>query len=271
MAAFTLPPVHALWWALRNPDQVEAAVQELGLQGFVNSFRAKSEFRVGLVDLLTTEGGSTWVHQVWTFSGNKNLSKEQVEVTENTAKVVFKVLELLGVDPQSPLTPTTKLPYDSYIYLLKFGSLVKVGGVKIQDKIHIAGRNGQPPMVMDGFKTVYDRFKRHKTSLSLPSEFEGGLQAFQRLVAKDFTLLHLVRGTVENERWVGVQLREVAKLPLCEGFAQFLPCRSHHGQEVGDDGVPRRQAGRRGHEVHERGGGDPREVQESEHEEGRRV
>jgi hypothetical protein len=35
MVAFTLPPVHALWWALHNPDEVEAAVQELGLQDFV--------------------------------------------------------------------------------------------------------------------------------------------------------------------------------------------------------------------------------------------
>jgi hypothetical protein len=192
----------------------------------VNSFRAKSEFHVGLVELLTTEGGSTWVHQVWTFANNKKLSKEQVEVTENTAKVVFKVLELLGVDPESPLTVTTKLPYDSYIYLLKFGSLVKVGGVKIQDKIHIKGRDKQVT-VMDGSKTVYDRYKGHKTSLSLPSEFEGGLPAFQKMAAKDFTLLHLVRGTKENESWVSVQLREVAKLPLCDG-APFLPCRSHH-------------------------------------------
>ena len=223
MAAFTLPPVHALWWALRNPDQVEAAVQELGLKDFVNSYRADPKFHVGLVELLTTEGGSTWVRQVWSFAGNKNPKEAQVQVTENTAKVVFKVLELLGVDPQCPLTSTTKLPYDSYIYLLKFGSLVKVGGVKIQDKIHIAGRNGQPPRVIEGFKTVYDRFKGHKTSLSLPSEFEGGLAAFQKLAAEGFTLLHLVRGTLEHERWVKAELLKVAKLPL--GFA---PCRSQN-------------------------------------------
>ena len=225
MAAFTLPPFHALGWAVAHPDIVKAAVESLALADWNNSYQKEPKFHVGLVELLTTPEGSAWVREKWGWAQtNKTVAPSLLEVVQNTSKVVLEVMKALDLNPTVPLDMQSKLPPGKYLYAIGFAGedVIKTGVVTIHDPAASAKGKGKCPHGLSQQFCVGDRFKGHLKSQVLPVEFKG------QLSLECMSLIHLVPAPhgCRNEAWVQVQLRKRAGEPV---EPPYLQCKSQKG------------------------------------------
>ena len=169
MLVLSLPHTDSLTQMLGRHGEVELAAKEIA-PGWCNAYSTEC-VGFSLVQLLCDLPGSSFTRKYWEQHIKKGtpltIKKHRVpepvpndamcDLLKHTCAVVLKVLEGLQItDPR--ITMQTKLPVGTYCYHLAFrGKEVEKVGKFQCDGV--------------GRACIWDRFKKHLTSLSIPNEW----------------------------------------------------------------------------------------------------
>jgi hypothetical protein len=199
-----------------NEGLVKIVVAELGLSEWQNASGRREMYKVGLVELLTLH--AEWVREQWMYhlknggtpmeyrqntpkKGEKAVmlsNAPRINFLETTARVVREIAARLNLaSTRVALTIDTPLAPGEWIYYGKIRNcpVSKVGHFTSNQRISKSKTCGK--------NCIRQRYERGPPALGPHAEFWKSLE--------DFTLVAVVRGTMDDERALHAELKRVAQ------------------------------------------------------------